>query len=56
MAENKEVLAGCEVEFAGPAPGPRIDWHFGNATQIGPKGTPKTRLLLKETEAIARSQ
>ena len=43
MMENHEVLASCEVEFAGPAPGPRIDWHFGNTTDKGPVGAPKKR-------------
>ena len=43
MLENSEVLAGCEVEFAGPAPGPRLDWHIANVTHPGPTGAPKTR-------------
>ena len=43
LMENREVLSSCEVEFAGPAPGPRIDWHFGNVTYHGPVGAPKKR-------------
>lgn len=46
MMENREVLAACEVEFAGPAPGPRLDWHIANVTHQGPTGAPKTRYMV----------